>query len=230
MWRHTCIASLAVVVLHAQGTKPREKPADYHAQSKLSGFDLAAEYLAHSMPEQGGVIDVNEYLVIEVAVFPTTTAAPTVTSGEFTLRVTNNRGHKSVLSAQAPGMVAASLKYPDWDVRPTLEASAGLGNTGVIIGRPPQTERFPGDPRPQQSRLPQRPKVPDQTSPTGEEKIPDAPIEVRVQRSSFPEGAGPGPVSGYLFFPFRGKTKSIRALELLYESQDGSRKTTLALF
>src|SRR5437763_336976 len=108
MWRHACIASLAVLVLHAQGTKPREKPADYHVQSRIPGFDLAAEYLAHSMPEQGGVIDVNEYLVIELAVFPTTTAAPTVTSGEFTLRVTNNRGHKSVLSAQAPGMVAAS--------------------------------------------------------------------------------------------------------------------------
>jgi hypothetical protein len=88
MRRHTCLASLAVVVLHAQGTTPREKPADYHAQSRLSGFDLAAEYLAHSMPEKGGVIDVNEYLVIEVAVFPTTKAAPSITSGEFTLRLT----------------------------------------------------------------------------------------------------------------------------------------------
>ena len=57
-----------------------------------------------------------------------------------------------------------------------------------------------------------------------------ATLEVRVQRSSFPEGIIPGPVSGYLFFPFRGKTKSLRALELLYESPDGSRKTTLALF
>lgn len=230
MWRHTYIAMLTAVVLHAQGTTPREKPTDYHVRSTLPGFELAAEYLAHSMPETGGAIDINEYLVIEVAVFPTTKGALSVTSGEFTLRVTNPRGHKSVLSAQTPGMVAASLKYPDWEVRPTLEATAGVGNGSIIVGRPTQTERFPGDPRPRQSRLPPRPRVPDQTSPTGEEKAPEAPIEVRVWRSSFPDGAVQGPVSGYLFFPFRGKTKSIRSLELLYQSQDGSRKTTLALF
>jgi hypothetical protein len=221
------IASLAALVLHAQGTTPKEKPEDYHVHSKLAGFELAADYLVHSMPVKGGVIDVNEYLVIEVAVFPTTREPAAITSGEFTLRI---NGHKSMLSAQTPGMVAASLKYPDWEVRPTLEASAGVGNADVILGRPVQTERFPGDPRPRQSRLPSRPKVGDQPSPTGEEKPPEAPLEETVQHSAFPEGVLAGTESGYLFFPFRGKTKSIRALELLYESQDGSRKTTLPLF
>jgi hypothetical protein len=225
------IAALAGFVLHAQGTTPREKPADYQAHSKLPGFELAADYLSHSMPVKGGVIDVNDYLVIEVAIFPSARETPSLTSGEFTLRITNHtRGRKSVLSAQTPGMVAASLKYPDWEVRPTVEATAGVGDTGVILGRPVPTERFPGDPRPQQSRLPPRPKVSDQTSPSGEAQPPEAPLEETVQRSAFPEGTVHGSVSGYLFFPFHGKTKSIRSLELVYESQDGSRKTTLALF
>lgn len=228
--QHIWIASLAIFVLHAQGTTPREKPADYHVQARLPGFDLAAEYLSHSMPEKGGVIDVNEYLVIEVAVFPATKEVAQISGGEFMLQVTDTRRHKSVLLSQTPGMVAASLKYPNWELRPTLEASAGLGDGNVIVGRPRQTERFPGDPRPRQSRLPPRPKVPDQTNPTSDEKLPEVPIEVRVQQLAFPEGAVQGPVSGYLFFPFRGKTKSIRALELLYQSPDGSRKTTLALF
>ena len=225
--RHTWIASLAAALLHAQGTTPKEKPADYHVHSKLSGFELAAEYLVHSLPVTNGILDVRDYLVIEVAVFPTTLGMPAVTSGEFTLRI-NHR--KSALFAQTPGMVAASMKYSDWELRPTLEASAGVGNADIIVGRPTQTERFPGDPRPQLSRLPPRPRVPEQTSPTGEDKPPEPPLEQTVQRSAFPEATAHGPVSGYLFFPFQGKTKSIRALELLYESQDGSRKVTLALF
>src|SRR5207244_3227002 len=118
--------------------------------------------------------------------------------------------------------VAASIKYPDWEARPRLEADGGVGGYDVILGRPAPSERFPGDPRPRQSRLPPRPRVPDQTSPTGEAKPPDEPIEKIVQRLAFPEGVPTQPVSGYIFFPFRGKTKSIRSLELLYQSNDGT--------
>lgn len=227
MWRQIWIASLVPVLLLAQGTTTKEKPADYHVHSQVAGFELAADYLVHSLPIPTGAIDVRDYLVIEVAVFPATPAMPILTSGEFTLRINHQ---KSVIYAQTPGMVGASLKYPDWEFRPTLEATAGIGNGNVIVGRPAQTERFPGDPRPQQTRLPPRPKAPEQTGPGGEEKPPEPPIEETVQRAAFPEGTPHGPVSGYLFFPFKGKTKSIRALELVYESQDGARKTTLALF
>jgi hypothetical protein len=30
------------------------------------------------------------------------------------------------------------------------------------------------------------------------------------------------PVSGYLYFRYRGKTKSIKSLELVYQNKDGS--------
>ena len=235
MLRRISMALLAAVVLHGQGTRPKAKPADYHAHARVAGFELAADYLAHSMLVEGGVIDVSEYLVIEVAVFPaagettreTTGDTPSIKSEEFTLRL---NGRKAALLAQTPGMVAASLKYADWEVRRRLQASAGVGDTGVIVGRPPVTERFPGDPRPRQSRLPRQPKAPDETNPSGEEKPSEMPIEERVQGAAFPDGVANRPVSGYLFFPFRGKTKSIRSLELRYESSDGNRTATLALF
>lgn len=227
MWRFTWIATLGGMLLPAQGTTPKKTPGDYHVQSKVVGFELAADYLVHSLPVSSGVIDVRDYLVIEAAVFPTAPGMPALSSSEFTLRINHQ---KSAIYSQNPGMVAASLKYSDWERRPTLEATAGVGNAGVILGRPTPTERFPGDPTPQQTRLPPRPRVPDQTSPTGEEKTLEPPIEQTVQTSAFPEGVPQHPVSGYLFFPFKGKTKSIRSLELVYESQDGTRKATLALF
>ncbi len=218
---------IAAGLLHGQGTTPKEKPADYPVRAQLAGFQIAAEYLVHSLPVNGGVLDAKDYLVLEIAIYPEAREKVLVSSGDFTLRI-NNR--KSLLFAQVPGMVAASIKYPDWEVRPTLEADVGVGGADVILGRPPVTSRFPGDPLPGQSRLPRQPRVPDQTSPAGEGKPAAEPVDVSVARSALPEGVAHGPVSGYLFFAFKGKTKSIRSLELVYSSPDGSREATLRLF
>ena len=208
---------IAAGLLHAQGTTPKAKPADYPVHAQIAGYTIAAEYLVHSVPVNGGVLDARDYLVLEIVIFPEADVTPSVSSGEFTLRI-NNR--KAVLFAQTPGMVAASIKYPDWEVRPTLEATAGVGNADVIMGRPPPTSRFPGDPRPDQSRLPRQPRVPDQNRPQGQEQAAREPVDVSIARLAFPEGAAHGPVSGYLFFAFQGKTKSIRSLELLHNSGD----------
>ncbi len=211
----------------AQGTTPKEKPSDYPVRVQLPGLQIAAEYLVHSLPVSGGVLIVNDYLVLEIALYPAVPQTVLVASGDFTLKI-NNR--KAVLFAQVPGMVAASIKYPDWENRPTLEATAGVGDTGIVLGRPRTVSRFPGDPRPDQSRLPRPPRVPDQTSPTGEDKPIGEQVDVSIARSSLPEGSTKAPVSGYLFFAFKGKTKTFRSLELLYSSPDGSRAATLRLF
>ena len=212
-------------LLHAQGTTPKAKPGDYPVHAQLPGMNIAAEYLVHSVPVNGGALDAKDYLVFEVAIYPESGGTPLLSSGDFTLRI-NNR--KTVLFAQTPGMVAASIKYPDWEVRPTLEATAGVGNMDVILGRPPVTSRFPGDPRPDQNRLPRQPRVPDQTRPEGQEQAAREPVDVSIGRMALPEGAPHGPVSGYLFFAFQGKTKSIRSLELLYAS--GDRATAIRIF
>lgn len=217
------IAPCAVSLVQAQGTKPKEKASDYPVHSQLQGFEIGAEYLVHSVPAERGVIDASDYLVVEIAVFPAAHKSAMLNSGEFTLRM---NGKKSVLFTQAPGMVAASVKYPDWETRPALEATDGIGDTGVILGRPPVAGRFPGDNRPAQSRLPPRP----QTSPSGENKPSDTPIEEIIARAALPEGSTKAPVSGCLFFAFKGKTKSIHSLELVYRSGDGSRETALRFF
>lgn len=217
---------VASALAFGQGTATRPKAGDYPVRVKAAGFELAAEYLVHSLPSPKGAFFVNDYLVIEVAVFPDPKTAAQISAQNFVLRI---NGKKTTLLTQAPGMVAASLKYPDWEQRPTLVGQAGIGDGGIIVGRPPVTDRFPGDPTQQQSRLPRAPRVPDQSRPEAVEREPEEPIEKVCQRLALPEGSLEAPASGYLFFPFHGKTKSIHSLELVFESASGV-KATLPLF
>jgi hypothetical protein len=49
-----------------------------------------------------------------------------------------------------------------------------------------------------------------------------------VAATAFPDGNVHGPVSGYLYFPYAGKTQKIKSLELLYSGAAG--ELTLKLF
>ncbi len=209
------VLGISISLLSAQGEAPK-KAADYPVHVQVRGYELGAEYLVHSVPTEQGTLFTDDYLVIELAVFPSRGVTPVISTGSFTLRI---NGKKSVLLSQAPGMVAASLKYPDWQTRRTVEGTAGNENGDVIVGRPPAVGRFPGDPT--GSRLP-RTQPPEETGPAanvGRQR----PISVDelVTRAALPEGPVEKPVRGCIFFPFHGKTKSIKSLELLYASPDG---------
>jgi hypothetical protein len=205
-----------------QGTQTKEKPSDYPVHVQLPNLEMAAEYLVHSMPAPGGAIFVKEFLVIEVAVFPARGSDPVLNSGQFTLRM---NGKKSVEYPQSPGLVAGTLKYPDWSRHTNVIAEAGAGNGSVIVGADPPVERFPGDPTVYRRPLP---RAPDETNPTAQNQEPSMSIDELVQRLALPEGTAHGPVSGYLFFPFQGKLKSVRSLDLLYKNPQGG-ETVLTL-
>jgi len=153
-----------------------------------------------------------------VAVYPRRTDPIPVSIRQFKLRV---NGKRDALEAQSPPFVAASVKYPDWERRPTLVAGGGIGNAGVIFG-PPQSGRFPGDPTPPEARTPRRPRVPDQGGPGGIEAREKVLPEEVIVNNALPEGEQRVAVCGYLYFPYRKKTKSIRSLELIYEGSAGS--------
>ena len=200
------------------GTTPKPQPGDYPAHVQLGRVALGAEYLVRSLFVGGQSFVTPDYLVVEVAVYPPKGEALEVSSGEFTLRL---NGKKQLLFAQSPGFVAASLKYPDWERRRTLEVGGGVGDTGVILGRPETAERFPGDPRPRQTRLPAPPKAPAPQDPSGLDKPEPVRAEEAVVEAALPEGKAAGPVSGYLYFAYQGKLKSIRTAELLYAGAAG---------
>lgn len=191
------VASLCLAA-SLMAIEPRKSPADYPAQGKGNDIEVGAEYTVRSFLADGHSLTIEDYLMVEVGVYP---AAETMVSTErFTLRING----KDTLVAQTPGIVAASLKYPDWNQKPRVIASAGP----VIFGRPQAQQRFPGDPR--QTPQPRQP-VPaeNQTNPID---YPDL-----LTRTALPEGRTRKPVDGYIFFAYDGKLKAIKSVELLVD-------------
>jgi hypothetical protein len=209
----------------AQGLKPKEKVTDYPVSAALQdGYSIGAEYLVHTLPTQtrSGKADAlvaNDYLVIEIALYGPKFGSIDSLSGTFELRINNQ---KTTLTPDSPGTVAGSIKFSDWTQKRTLEMEAGNGNAGVTIG-PPRTPRFPGDPS---AGTPRQSPIPEQ-NPGGIERDPPLTIEERVKSSSLHHSDQNTPFAGLIYFPFTGKTKTIKTLELTYDGPKG--KATLKL-
>lgn len=194
------------------GSKPRPKPADYEVQAHLPDADLGVDYLVQSVPNGEDSLVVDDYLVVEIAVYPKSHEGATVNVARLGLRL---NGKKDVVLAQAPAAVISSIKYEGSALRPRAMATAGVGDTGIILGRPTPVERFPGDPRVASGRLPPRPEAP--ANPAGVKRVGISPAET-IQTLSLPEGQTKHPVSGYVYFPYTGKLKSLKSVELLIQS------------
>lgn len=190
---------------------------EYPAKMQVGRVTIAAENLGPSVPTPSGGIFTQEYLTIEVAIFGAVKGQrETFNHQQFALRI---NGSKVPLRPDSPGTVAASLKYPDWERRSRLEASAGAGDGGIILGRPRAVERFPGDRRPAEQRGSGVP-LPRVDNPNSR-KPETATVDELVQNAALPEGDAALPVTGCLYFAFKGKLKSIKKLELLYEGPLG---------
>ncbi len=222
MISRAAILALALLHLLIAQDSPRSKISDYPVHAKLPAMEIGVEYLLNSIALDKGMYIARDHLVLEVAIFPSTQAGVNVSSSQFTLRVNN----KTILYTDSPGAVASSLKYPDWQTHPSATAQAGVGNGSVILGAPP-VARFPGDHR--ADRTPSVPRV-EQPGPSGEPKAAERPIETQIAIAALPEGPSQKPVKGLLFFPFSGKTKSIRSLDLIYDGGESGVKTTIPLF
>jgi hypothetical protein len=203
------------------GTPTKASPAEYPVHVTAGELALGAEYLVHSVSSGRQTFVVPKHLVVEVAVFPAKGQAVELAAGQFSLRINGKK--KDVLHPEAPAFVAASLKHPDWEDPRGLQTDVGLGP--VTIGRPTTVGRFPGDNREPQPRTP--PSAPDQ-NPAGLQKEASLTAEETVVDAALPEGRAVGTVSGHLYFPYGGKVKSLKSLELIY--QHGGEQSILRLF
>lgn len=217
-----CLAvmvALCGIALAQHGVDAKPKPSDYPIHADAGGTIIGAEYLVRSVGGERDMFIVDEYLVIHVAVYPPKGRTVDVSNGHFRLRI--NGKDKELRLPQTPGMVAASLKYSDWERRRNLEIGGGLGDQTVILGRRQQAPRFPGDRRDAERRLPGPITKAEQVGGS------DSP-EQRVVTTALPEGSAAGPVAGHLYFAYKGKTTKIKSLELLYDT--GDRQSTLRFF
>jgi len=198
-------------------TEPKDKASDYPADAAAGNVSIGAECLVHSIPAGNQTLVAPDYLVVEVALFPGKEEPVEIRGNSFMLRV---NGKKLTLSSDAPGFVAASLKYPDWQMHPRTEASASVGDAGVALGRPPAVGRFPGDPT--TSRLPRPPQAPPPDDRRGIEQEEPERAEDVIARTALPDGVVWKPVSGFVYFPYKGKAKALKSVELIYEGKAGN--------
>jgi hypothetical protein len=200
-------------------TEHKDKASDYPVHATAGRISIGADYLIHSIPAGDQTLLAKDYLVVEVAVFPAVAEPVSIDGNTFKLRL--NR-QKFLLTSIAPGFVAASLKYPDWEQHPAAEVSAGMGDAGVTLGRPQAAGRFPGDPTGTQNRLPTPPRAPTTEEQNGIQRERPETVDEIIARTALVEGPADHPVSGFLYFPYKGKIKSLKSVDLIYEFKGGS--------
>lgn len=193
--------------ISAQEIMPvRAAPGDYKAHARINhDHSLAADFLGRTVPAPNAAFVLQHYVVVEAALF---TRGYEFHSGRFSLRLNG----KSPLLAQTPGMVAASLKYPDWENQREITATAGVGDAGVVLGRRNTRARFPGDRR--------QPTPPPGTPVKAEPISENAPWDW-VAKLAWEDGVVKGDAAGLLYFPHNGNLAKLKTIELIYNNPEG---------
>jgi len=207
---------LFTALLGGEVTDPKSQATGYPVHAVAGRVSVGAEYMVRSYQGRNQTFVTNDYLVVLVAVYPPKFEKIPVSLDQFTLRLNGKKIH-----AQMTSFVAASVKYPEWGRDRRITAVGGLGDVGMILG-PTPAPRFPGDPTPTRDRLPRPPRVPDDGRPGDLDPPEPVQPEEIIVTYALPEGEHSVPVAGYVYFPYRKKTKSIRSLELVYDGPDGS--------
>lgn len=183
----------------AKGMPARSSPADYPAQAHAGTVTIAAEFMGHSIPKPEGPLSTEDYVVVEAGLFGASGQRLNISIDDFSLRI---NGKKTTLSSQPFEYVARTVKDPEWvpPDQPATKSKSGLSTNGQDNGPPPPVHV----PVPLQRAMAQY-----------------------IDKASLQQGNRALPTAGLLFFEYRGKTKNIHSLELLYSGSAG--KTTLAL-
>jgi len=185
----------------SKGMPPRAAAADYQAQGQAGALTVAAEFKGHSVPTPQGPLSTEDYVAIETGLLGPLGARLVLSSSDFSLRI---NGKKAPLPSQPYGLVAGSVKDPEWEppvpAAPKSKTSVGGGGQGEA-NAPPAPVQIP----------------------IAEKRA----MAQRVQKASLPEGDRTLPQAGLIFFQYRGKIQSIHAMELIYAGPAG--KATLTL-
>jgi hypothetical protein len=187
--------------IEAKGLPPRAAPADYQAQAQAGTVTVAAEFKGHWVPTLQGTLSTEDHVTIEIGLFGSPGARIKLSIDDFALRI---NGKKTPLPSLPYGLVARSVKDPEWEQPAPAEAKS---KTSVSGGG--QSE---------QSGPPAPPKVPIALQRAWAQ---------RVQQAALPQGDRSLPQAGLIFFEYGGKIRSTDSIELIYAGPDG--KATLKL-
>jgi hypothetical protein len=215
--RRLALIFIAVTV-SAAGLDPRPKVEDYPKLIKTGQLKIGAEYQGRGLSAKSQSWWVGDYLVVEVGLYREPGAVVEVHATDFRLRI---NGEKTARNAEIPSLVAAASRNTGLNMRRGIEAGGGVGDSQVIFGRPRTEARFPGDPS--GGRGPTAPRAPSQD----DNAEPPMETSAAVMELAMPEGEVREPVSGYLYFPYAGKAKKIKSLELIITTKAGELRVSL---
>jgi hypothetical protein len=191
----------------SKGMPPRAGPTDYQAQGKAGAVTIAAESTGHSVVTPEGTFTTEDYIAVDTGLFGAPNGHATISADDFSLRI---NGKKAPLPSQGYLLILKSLKDPEW-IPPDIGQNEPKSKGGITGGGGGGGGGGNDPP-------PAPPKMPLELQRMMSQK---------VQRSVLPEGDRALPVAGLLFFAYRGKTDSIKSMELVYSGSAG--KATLAL-
>ena len=197
---------LTITILRAQGIPPRVSAAEYLTHQQVADVTIAAEFLGHSLPTSESILQSEDYVVVETALYGATPDAKLKLSvDDFSLRI---NGKKTPLPGQPYEVVFKSLKDPE--LEPTAAeqkektnsvSTGGSGKNNADANLPP----------------------PKYHPPIALQRA----WQQRVAKASLLEGERQLPQAGWIYFEYRGKAQSIHSVELIYSGPAG--KLTMAL-
>jgi hypothetical protein len=196
-----------------RGMPARATPGDYQAHADAGKVTIGAEFFQHTVPSPEGVLNTDDYVVVEAGVFGPPGARTTVSFQDFSLRI---NGKKNPQPSEPYAVIFKSLKDPEWEPPVPAGGESKAGKTGISSsggggGGKTGLGGAGNDPPP----------------------VVHPPFklqrewESRAKKEAFPEGDRSLPQAGLLFFVYRGKASGIHSLELIYSGSGG--KASLSL-
>jgi hypothetical protein len=192
----------ATPAVEIKGLPPRVAPSDYQAHTQVGSVTLAADFVEHSIPTPTGAFSTEDYVIVEAGFYGPPEARLKLSVEDFSIRINGKRP----LPGKPYGMVLSNVKDPEW-APPDPPAPKG-GKTGLTTGGGEPAASGP----PPIVHMP----MPLQHA-----------MEQKVIKAAMPEGDRTLPQAGLLFFNYRGQTKGIQSVELIYSGPAG--KATLTL-
>ena len=209
--RYLVILAFALLA-QAQGTQPKASAAEYPVQAVAGNLAIGAEYTVHSFGSGEQMYLAENYLVVEVALFPPKGESVTADAAGFALRV---NGKKTLLYAQSPALVASHLNQREWETTRGGTADLGVGGVNIGLGHPQGRDPVTG--APEGRRLPDPPRAPDAGVPGGgEARQRERPEELLI-RTALPGDPHRPAVSGFLYFPYQGKASGLKSIDLVFQ-------------
>lgn len=191
--------------VEVKGIAARGSAAEYQTAVKMGNYTLGVDFDAHGVPTSDGVFSTEEYIVFEVALYGPPGSHMALKFEDFSLRI---NGKKQAAASVPFTFVFKSLKSPEWEA--TLAYVPKQSANGINTG---------GGGAAADSTPPPAPKMPLDV---------ERRMQLRVQKAAPPEGDRPLPVTGIIFFPYSGKVKNIKTMELLYSGEAGKATIPMA--